>query len=289
MRHRPAPRRPELLPRGLGEADAEKVEVDGRKEDPPAEGAPEKAGQRRGAREEERDDDAEEDPELRAEEGEVDDGLPRHRRGKEVVRLPLRQGERRVTSPEEPDERRAEEKESGGAELDDRRQLDGPWAGGRAAWGRTAGPDQDERDVRDGDGEADQVPGLGETAEPAARHVRRGADGEEDEGAGRGGTGIHPPVPVTRRKTSSRDASPAPARISSSVPSSTARPFERIRTRSQISSTRWRRCDETMTAAPARGPAHDRLLHAADAAGIDAGQRLVEDEDLRRRGGGRRR
>jgi len=112
---------------------------------------------------------------------------------------------------------------------------------------------------------------AGRRCRPTGRRRRRAPRG----GAGR----RHPPGSVTRRNTSRawrlrrRPGSPPAFREDE-------RPFERIRTRSQISSTRWRRCDETMTAAPP-SPSDDRLLHPPDAARVDAGQRLVEDQDLR--------
>src|ERR1700690_2396964 len=116
---------------------------------------------------------------------------------------------------------------------------------------RAGRPQEEDGEVRGADEEPDHVSRLTEAKKPSPRgvfqHPRRG---EKDEGE-RPGRRAHEP-PVTRRKISSSDASPpAFARISSSVPRSTAFPRERTRTREQISSTSGRRCDDTMTEAPA--------------------------------------
>ena len=92
--------------------------------------------------------------------------------------------------------------------------------------------------------------------------------------------------PVARMKISSRLTLASPllncAATSASVPSATFSPFFRMRTCVQTSSRRWSRWElRTIGRALAR-PAHDGVLHPADAERIEARERLVEEHHLRR-------
>ena len=209
----------------------------------------------------------------------MEEGAPGNGGRKEELDLGLRQPEGRLAFPEEP----GQESERRRARPRRRRGGSRPCAPGGAAEqaaGRRARPHEEHREVRGADEEADHVPRLAEAKELSSRGIpQHPLRGEEREGQGRGRCAHDPPV--TRRKISSSDASPpAFARISSSVPRSTAFPRERIEDAgADLLDERqeMRRHDD---GGSGRGPAHDRLFHLPDAARVDAGQRLVEDEDL---------
>src|SRR5262249_54742012 len=112
-------------------------------------------------------------------------------------------------------------------------------------------PAEDQGEPGHADRPAHEVAGLAQAAQLAAQPVAEGPERVEEERPQHQSSRS-----VALRKICSR-LEPAAAvgtraASSASVPSATFTPRSRITMRVQISSTRWRRCDETTTAAPAR-------------------------------------
>ena len=239
---RPPPRRRLLLPGRLREADREEVEVRRGEQDPRAERRPDRVGGRSSPREERDEERGAKEADLRPEQGEVDDRAARERSGEEELRLALGEGEGRRPLPEDPGEARGDQESGGGEERRDEEELGRDALRPRREAAPPSGPEEEEAEVGERHGQPDEIAGLLKALHAPPDAVGERPRREEGERPERGGSRAQAPVSVTRRKTSSSDASlPPAARISSSVPARTARPFDRMRTRSQISSTSGRR------------------------------------------------